>query len=112
MKAANAQGASLANNRAASFVTNPTVKDTVLFWKAIYTASGVQKIPMPSSYKVYSNGGNLVVEGVKSSVAVYDLLGRELQSSKLSGTFVSSALKTGIYIVRFDEFTRKVLVRQ
>ncbi len=110
-EAADASGTNLASNRKATFKDNPTMDITVLFWKKVYVAAGIKNL-LPNSYRMYSSNGSVVVEGVNSSVAVYDLLGRVMQSSKLRGTFVSTSLNSGIYIVRVDGFSQKVYVRQ
>jgi hypothetical protein len=109
-EASDAQGSNLANNRSASFIESPTVKDTVLFWKKVYVATGIQKIPLPDGYRIYSNSGSVIVEGAQSGVTVYDLMGRTIDRTVIRGTFVSKTLKTGIYIVRFDNLTQKVFV--
>ena len=103
-------GPSLPNNRSAIFIKTPAVTDTVLFWKKVYVATAIQKIPLPDGYRIYSSRGSVIVEGVQSGVTVYDLMGRTIDRTVVRGTFVSKSLKTGIYIVRFDHLTQKVFV--
>ena len=52
-----------------------------------------------------------MVEGVKSSVAVFDVTGRMVQTARVQGTFVSVPMKTGIYIILVDNHSQKVCIR-
>ena len=107
-EAADAAGSNLANNRSASFIADPVVNITVLFWKQVFV--GIKQV-LPTSYRIYSNNGSVVVEGVNSRVTVYDIMGRVMESRNVKGSFVSGSLKTGIYIVTVDGYNQKIFVR-
>jgi len=62
-------------------------------------------------YKILAVNSRIVVEGVNSKVELFDLSGRCLQSQRMSGTFSSKMLNTGLYIIRVDGFTSKIVVR-
>jgi len=64
-----------------------------------------------SAYKIHTSAKSIVVEGVVSDVAVFDLSGASIQASKMAGTFRSKALNAGLYFVRVDGVTQKVLVK-
>jgi hypothetical protein len=93
-------------NRTASFPADATKAITVVGWK---TPAAVQQLNM-DNYKVYSNNNKIVVEGVVSAVELFNLDGRRVQSEKLSGTFKSQNLSSGLYIIRVDGASMKVSV--
>jgi hypothetical protein len=64
-----------------------------------------------ANHKIRTVNSTIVVDGVTSKVELFDLSGRCLQSQKMSGTFSSKILNTGLYIVRVDGFTSKIVVR-
>jgi hypothetical protein len=107
-EAKDAEGNSLDANRTASFETGPVFNITVAYWKLLWTS--VNKIST-SHYRYYTQDGTIVVEGVHSAVSVYDLTGRMVQKTSLSGTFVSKNLKSGIYILRIDNEAHKIFVQ-
>jgi hypothetical protein len=60
---------------------------------------------------MYTVNGSIVVEGVTSTVSVFDINGRMLQNVRAKGTFISRSLQPGIYILRVDNMVQKVAVR-
>jgi hypothetical protein len=60
-------------------------------------------------YRVFTNG-NVRIEGVSSSVQMFDVTGRMIESANTPGTFTSKAVKAGIYILKVDGATLKVMV--
>lgn len=64
-----------------------------------------------NAYKIHTSAKSIVVQGVVSEVAVFDLSGASIQASKMAGTFRSKALNAGLYFVRVDGVTQKVLVK-
>jgi len=94
-------------NRKAAYPAGATTSITVIGWKAATSVS----IPSADNYKIYTLNNSIVVEGVNSQIDIIDLSGRKLQSQKLTGNFTSNALKSGLYIVRVDGATKKVIVK-
>ena len=81
------------------------------YWKKSYTPTGIEQLS-DRQITVYSKKGQIVVEGAKSEVTVYDLWGRKIEQIKVnSDLYISRFLKSGIYIVTADEQARKVYVR-
>lgn len=74
------------------------------------TMSAVEYIKA-EKYKILAVNSRIVVEGVTSKVELFDLSGRCLQSQKMSGTYSSKMLNTGLYIIRVDGFSSKIVVR-
>jgi hypothetical protein len=81
--------------------------DVVAKWKEIY--SFINEINT-DKYTIYSSNHSLVVEGVNSQVEVIDISGRVIQNQKLTGKFVSKKLNSGLYILRIDGATKKMVV--
>lgn len=111
-EAKNAEGEQLDENRKASFETGPVFDITVLYWIEVYgeVPTGV-KDPISAAYKLYTVNGTIVVEGVTSTVSVFDINGRMMQSVQAKGTFVSRSLQPGIYILRIDNKVQKIGVQ-
>lgn len=93
-------------NRKAAYPADAATSITVIGWK---TPAAVKELNA-DLYKVYTNNLRVVIEGVTSNVALFDLSGRLVQSGKLVGTFTSKSLNKGMYIVKVDGATRKVSV--
>jgi hypothetical protein len=60
---------------------------------------------------MYTTNGTIVVEGVNSNVAIFDLDGNVIQNVRVKGTFVSNNLPLGLYIIRVDNKAQKIVVR-
>jgi len=97
----------IAANRTATYPTNATANITVAAWAA--APSAVPELNA-DKYKVYTFNNTIVVEGVTSQVAIFDVSGRKIQSAKLAGKFSSKALNSGLYILLVDGATKKVAV--
>lgn len=110
-EAIDAEGNSVPN-RTAAFTDGPEFDITVAFWKNLYTSSptGI-KDPISARYKMYTINGTIVVEGVNSNVAIFDLNGRMIQNVRAKGKFTSNNLRTGLYIIRVDNQAQKIVVR-
>lgn len=94
-------------DRKASYPVDANTSITVAGWLNANTA--VNEVNAATN-KIYSVNSTVVVEGVTSNVALFDLSGRLVQSNKVVGTFTSNPLNKGLYIVRVDGATRKVSV--
>ncbi len=104
-----ALGVEVANRKAtATPGTTITVPITVIGWKQAFDTK-VDEVSI-DNYKIYSNNNKIVVEGVLSTVDLFSLDGRRVQTEKLSGTFTSQTLNKGLYVVRVDGATKKVSV--
>ena len=95
-------------NRKATYPTDTNLNVTVIGWKT--AIAGIPTLDA-NNYNIYSLDQSIVVEGVTSRIDIIDLTGRILQSQKLTGNFTSKVLKSGLYIVRVDEATKKVIVK-
>lgn len=68
--------------------------------------------PIPKS-NVYGFEGHIKIWTVKSSkVNIYDLMGKNIFTGIVTGNIEIAAPKSGIYLVRIDNETYKVLVKQ
>lgn len=65
----------------------------------------------PENYKIITSQKRITIEGVNTSVDLYDISGRKIQSQYLTGTFNSKTLNTGLYIINIDGYTTKVSVK-
>jgi len=110
-EAIDAEGTGRASDRTASFIDGPEYNIVVEFWKLLWEGD-VSSIDQYKNvdYKAYSRRNEIIVEDVVSGVAVFDLNGRMIQFSKVSGTFVSKPLATGVYILKIDKQTQKLFV--
>lgn len=100
-----ADGSGLAGNRAADAQIAVTYTDVIAKW----STTGVPTLNM-DEYRVYSSNGAVIVEGVKQKVELFDITGRIVQTAYTTGSFTSKSVNSGIYILRVDGATLKVLV--
>ena len=105
--AVDAAGKDIANTLL-SFPTDLITSVTVVAWKIAYNA--VDEVKAATNH-IYNNNSAIVVENVKSVVAIFDITGRIVDSNRMNGTFTSKTLRTGLYVVRVDGATRKVAVK-
>ncbi len=96
-------------NRTAEYPTDTDIAITVSAWRN--EAPNAINILDADKYKVYTSQNSIVVEGVTSKVEVFDISGRNIESTSLMGTFRSKTLKSGLYIIKVDGATQKVSVR-
>lgn len=64
-----------------------------------------------SKYNISSANSMIKVEGKFSTIELFDIAGRQVQSAKAFGIFNSNTLKSGLYIVRVDGSAMKVAVK-
>jgi len=83
-----------------------TFTDVIEAW----STTSVPAINM-DKYTISTSNGRITVEGVTSKAEVFDVTGRMMHQAITSGTFTSNHLKAGIYILRVDGATMKVLVK-
>jgi len=100
-----ADGTAVTENRTADAQIATVFTDVVAAW----VSTGIDNVKSASNL-MYVIGNRINVEGVNSTVEVYSLDGRTIDSATLTGKFVSKILKKGIYIVRVDGETKKVAV--
>jgi hypothetical protein len=77
---------------------------------AAWLNTGVKGLDM-DNYRVSINNSAVTVEGVNNKVEMFDIAGRMIQSANLKGTFSSKAVNAGIYILKVDGATLKVMVK-
>ncbi len=102
-KTATGQGV---NNRVADAQIAVAFTDVIEAW----STTSVPAINM-DKYTIYTSNGRIHIEGVTSKAEVFDVTGRMMQQAVTSGTFTSNALNAGIYILRVDGATMKVMVK-
>lgn len=100
-----ADNTAVTDNRTADAQIATVFTDVVAAW----VSTGIDNVKSASNL-MYVIGNRINVEGVNSTVEVYSLDGRTIDSATLTGKFVSKILKKGIYIVRVDGETKKVAV--
>jgi len=95
-------------NTLVEYPANAVSNVTVVAWKQNLSAVPVVQA---ANNVIYSLNSTIVVEGVNAEVGVFDIAGRSIQTQKMTGTFTSKALNSGLYIIRVDGATRKVAVK-
>lgn len=103
----NEEGAERAT-RSAAFPADANTAVTVVGWKK--TISAVSNIQRAEN-KIYASNQMLFVENVKGNVQIIDISGRIVEASNMTGTFVSTKLNKGLYIVKVDGATKKITVQ-
>lgn len=95
------------DNRAADAQLATTFNDVVEKWPA---PTGLNLLDA-DKYTIRVVNNTVTVDGINNSFELFDITGRNLQSVNTSGSFTSSKVNAGIYIIRVDGATQKVMVR-
>lgn len=95
--------------RTAAYPADANLAITVSAWRNV--APNALPSLNADKYNVYTTNRSIVVEGVTSKVDIYDISGRNVESSVLTGTFNSKTLNSGLYIIKVDGATQKVSVK-
>lgn len=95
-------------NRIVEYPAGAVTNITVIGWKNL--ANGIPQIALDKS-TVFASKGTIVVNGAKALVELFNVSGQRIASVKTSGTYTSKKLTSGLYIVRVDGVTKKVLVK-
>ena len=64
-----------------------------------------------NKYSITTSNHMIQIDGVQSSVELFDISGRSIQSVKTTGKFSSQTLQTGLYIIRVDGSSAKISVK-
>ena len=96
-------------SRTASFPDDANINISVWQWRT--EAPTAMPQIANDNFKAYSLNGQIVVEGATSQVDIFAVTGQLVQSAKVSGSFTSKDLNTGLYIVRVDGVSQKVMVK-
>jgi len=96
-------------DRSASFIDESDVHINVIAWVKD-TPTSIPHISANNT-NVYSVGGQIIVEGTFSQVDIFNIAGQMIQSVKASGAFTSKSLPAGVYIVRVDGISQKLIVK-
>jgi len=64
-----------------------------------------------NNYLISTAENRIVANNIKNDISLFDIAGRCIHSSKMTGTYSSGLLKSGFYIVNIDGFSTKVIVR-
>ncbi|OJX91621.1 MAG: hypothetical protein BGP01_01990 [Paludibacter sp. 47-17] len=94
-------------NRKADAQLAVTFNDVIAAWPA---PSGVPTLDT-DKYTVRVANKTVSVDGITSKFELYDLTGRTIQSVSTVGSFTSTTLNAGVYILRVDGATQKVMIR-
>ena len=64
-----------------------------------------------SKYTITTYNHIISIDGVQSKVELFDVAGRSIQSSKVTGKFSSRPVNSGLYIIHVDGYSAKVSVK-
>jgi len=76
----------------------------------IIGASSVASVDF-DKYSISSNINRIYIDGVTKNVELFDISGRRIQTENVVGKFISNSMNSGLYIIRVDGFTTKVIVK-
>ena len=94
-------------NRKADAQLAQTFNDVIAAWPV---PAGVQTLDA-SKYTIRVNNSSVNVDGISSKFELFDVPGRAVESVNTVGSHTSKTLNAGIYILRVDGATQKVVVR-
>ncbi len=103
-----ADGSNLAANRQVTFKDTPVVNISVARWKKM--ATGVDNVKSAFGYPVSVSNHRIKIDGVQTGVNVYSVSGQLMQTYTGKGSFTSHPLVSGVYILRVDNTSTKVMV--
>jgi len=85
----------------------------VLLDEVSFTDKAATAVPQVSkdNYKIYSTNKTIIVEGIETRVEIINLSGICVEKKNVNGAFYSSKLSQGLYIVKVDGVSHKVLVK-
>jgi len=101
-----ADGTGLTGNRSADAQIALIFNDVVARW----FNTGINQINL-DNVKVFSANQQIIVDGVVANAQIFDVTGRNIQSATTSGLFASKVLNSGVYILKVDGATMKVVVK-
>ncbi len=93
-------------NRTADAQIQLVFNDVIEAW----STTSVPRINL-ENYRIFTQNAKITIEGVLSGVELFDITGRTIQNVRTSGSFTSDILNAGIYILRVDGATMKVMVK-
>lgn len=64
-----------------------------------------------SKYTITTSNHIINIDGVQRNVELFDIAGRSIQSTMVTGKFSSKPLSAGLYIIRVDGYSAKVSVK-
>lgn len=100
-----ADATAVTDNRTADAQISAVFTDVVAAW----LSTGQMSVDF-NNYKIYTNNKSIIVEGVVNDVELFDICGRNIDSSMSAGTFRSKVLNSGLYILKVDGAGKKVAV--
>lgn len=69
------------------------------------------KATLSDDYKISTFNKTIMVDNVKTSIALFDISGRCIQAAKVVGKYSSETLQSGLYLVVVDGCSKKISVR-
>jgi hypothetical protein len=97
-------------NREAAYPADANLEITVINWKQKSPYTGINSLKREAN-TISSKDMSVTVTNVKSQVELFNAAGQRVVSEKVNGTFTSKKLNAGMYIVRVDGVTRKVVIK-
>lgn len=94
-------------NRKADAQLAQTFNDIIAKWPV---PAGVNTLDA-DKYTIRVNNKSVSVDGISSTFELYDVTGRAVESTTAVGSHTSKVLNAGIYILRVDGATQKVVIR-
>lgn len=96
-------------NRIAAYPADKDIKITVINWKKPIV-NGINPLNK-DKFTVYTKNNVVYVSGAKSQVELFNSAGQRIENQKATSSFTSKKLNSGMYILRIDGSTRKVVVK-
>ena len=72
--------------------------------------NSLEKTPI-NKYAIRVVGNSIHIDGIERSVEIFSVDGQRMQSQIAAGSFVSSQLKAGVYLVKIDNYMSKILIK-
>lgn len=72
--------------------------------------NSLEKTPL-NKYAIRVVGNSIHIDGIERSVEIFSVDGQRMQSQIAAGSFVSSQLKAGVYLVKIDNYMSKILIK-
>ena len=85
--------------------------DVAAAFKDYYVPSGINRLPGKTGLITFCINNTIAVSGIFKEVSIYDITGKKIQFEKATNQFESKPLNPGIYLVKIDKQSSKVVVK-
>ena len=98
----------LTENNRYTFIGSPTDRQE----RFIIVFAETQNFASLQGHFAYQNGAEIIITG-EGELQIFDVMGRMIASRRVNGveTFPETSLQTGVYILKLNEQTQKIVVR-